>query len=222
MLEVALSRRMCCSRVCSASRYAGRPSASTETPTSRPGRCRSRPARDRHEAGVRAAVEQRDAEALRRADHDVGAELAGRLEQGEREQVGGDDGERAALVRGVDQRPRVEDPAGGAGVLHQHAGQRRPRAGRRRGRRRPPRCPSPRRGCGPPRWSAAARRRRPRTDRRRLRFARRTSVIASAAAVPSSSRLALAVGSPVRSPTTVWKLSSASSRPWEISGWYGV
>ena len=44
MLEVALSRRMCCSRVCSARRYAGRPSASTLTPTSRPGRCRSRPA----------------------------------------------------------------------------------------------------------------------------------------------------------------------------------
>ena len=27
---------------------------------------------------------------------------------------------------------------------------------------------------------------------------------------------------PVRSATIVWKLSSASSRPWEISGWYGV
>ena len=52
-----------------------------------------------------------------------------------------------------------------------------------------------------------------------LRLARRTSVIASATAVPSSRRLALAVGSPVRSPTTVWKLISASSRPWEISGW---
>ena len=51
------------------------------------------------------------------------------------------------------------------------------------------------------------------------RLARRTSVIASAAAVPSSSREALAVGSPVRSPTTVWKLIRASSRPWLISGW---
>ena len=55
-----------------------------------------------------------------------------------------------------------------------------------------------------------------------LRLARRTSVIASAAAVPSSSSEALAVGSPVRSPMTVWKVMSASSRPWEISGWYGV
>jgi hypothetical protein len=53
-------------------------------------------------------------------------------------------------------------------------------------------------------------------------FARRTRVIASAAAVASSSSDALAVGSPVRSPTMVWKFSSASSRPWEISGWYGV
>jgi hypothetical protein len=55
-----------------------------------------------------------------------------------------------------------------------------------------------------------------------LRFARLTSVIASAAAVPSSSSDALAVGRPVRSPTTVWKLISASRRPCEISGWYGV
>ena len=54
------------------------------------------------------------------------------------------------------------------------------------------------------------------------RLARRTRVIASAAAVPSSSSEALAVGRPVRSPTIVWKLSSASSLPWEISGWYGV
>ena len=53
-------------------------------------------------------------------------------------------------------------------------------------------------------------------------MARRTNVIASAAAVPSSSSDAFAVGSPARSLTTVWKFSSASSRPWEISGWYGV
>ena len=52
--------------------------------------------------------------------------------------------------------------------------------------------------------------------------ARRATVIASAAAVASSSSDALAVGSPVRSETIVWKFSSASSRPCEISGWYGV
>jgi hypothetical protein len=51
---------------------------------------------------------------------------------------------------------------------------------------------------------------------------RRASVIASATAVASSSIDAFAVASPVRSVTIVWKFSSASSRPWLISGWYGV
>ena len=52
--------------------------------------------------------------------------------------------------------------------------------------------------------------------------ARRASVIASAAAVASSSSDAPATGSAVRSATIVWKFSSASSLPCEISGWYGV
>jgi len=45
------------------------------------------------------------------------------------------------------------------------------------------------------------------------------SVIASAAAVASSSIDALAMAMPVMSHTIVWKLTSASSRPCEISGW---
>jgi hypothetical protein len=53
-------------------------------------------------------------------------------------------------------------------------------------------------------------------------FTRRSSVIASAAAVASSSMDALARSIAVRSLTIVWKLRSASSRPCEISGWYGV
>ena len=44
-------------------------------------------------------------------------------------------------------------------------------------------------------------------------------VIASAQAVASSRREALAISSPVRSETIVWKFRSASSRPWLISGW---
>jgi hypothetical protein len=44
-------------------------------------------------------------------------------------------------------------------------------------------------------------------------------VTASAAAVASSSRDALAMSKPVRSHTIVWKLRSASSLPWEISAW---
>ena len=38
-------------------------------------------------------------------------------------------------------------------------------------------------------------------------------------ALASSSSDAFATGSAVRSSTTVWKSSSASRRPWEISGW---
>ncbi len=49
--------------------------------------------------------------------------------------------------------------------------------------------------------------------------ARCASAMASAAAVPSSSSEALATSSPVRSQIMVWKLNSASSRPWLISGW---
>ncbi len=52
--------------------------------------------------------------------------------------------------------------------------------------------------------------------------ARRASCMASAAAVDSSSSEAPATSRPVRSVIIVWKFSSASSRPWEISGWYGV
>ena len=49
IFDVAFSRRMCCSRVCRARRYAGRPAVSIETPTRRPGRtrrCSSRVARN--------------------------------------------------------------------------------------------------------------------------------------------------------------------------------
>ena len=57
-----------------------------------------------------------------------------------------------------------------------------------------------------------------------IRFActRCSIVIASAAAVASSSSDALATSIPVRSLTIVWKLRSASRRPCAISAWYGV
>ena len=44
MLEVALSRRMCCSRVCIAMRYAGLPCESMLMPIMRPGILRASPA----------------------------------------------------------------------------------------------------------------------------------------------------------------------------------
>ena len=44
-------------------------------------------------------------------------------------------------------------------------------------------------------------------------------VIASAAAVPSSKRDALAMEKPVNSQIKVWKLNKASNLPWAISAW---
>ena len=68
------------------------------------------------EGGVRPAVAERHAEALRRADGDVRSELARRREQAEREQIGGND---HAHVRGVGafaQGAVVRDAAAGAGI----------------------------------------------------------------------------------------------------------
>ena len=69
--------------------------------------------------------------------------------------------------------------------------------------------------CG---WQSALTRKR----FERLRAMRRASAIASAAALASSSSDALARSMPVRSLTMVWKFTSASRRPCEISDWYGV
>ena len=119
-----------------------------ETPTSRPGRCRSRPARDGHVAGVRAAEEQRHAEALgwsrrRRRRRARPATRAASARAGRRRPR---PARRARAPASISRRgSRIR--AGGARVLQQHAEQRRRRAARRRGRRRRPRCPSPRRGC---------------------------------------------------------------------------
>lgn len=76
---------------------------------------------DGHIAGVRAAEAHGDAEALRGADRDVRAQLAGRGEQRQRQQIGGDGDDRAQPVRLLDDRLDVTDGAGGAGVLEQHA-----------------------------------------------------------------------------------------------------
>ncbi len=78
---------------------------------------------DRDVSRVRPAEEQRHAEPLAGAHRDVRAQLAGRREQGQREQVGGHRGQRAAGVRGLDQRPQVADDTRRAGELEQHAEQ---------------------------------------------------------------------------------------------------
>ena len=114
--------------------------------------------------GVRAAAAHRHAEALRRAAGDVGAELARRRDQGQREQVGGDDEGGAVGVdarrvaaqvvqRAAGRRPLGEDREVVA-ALDQRDPIRRPSwRGRPRGR-------AASRACAAPRSSADGRRRR--------------------------------------------------------------
>ena len=177
---------------------------------------------------MRAAVAQRHAEALRAADRDVGAELARRREQREREQIGRHGDQRAGVVRALGQVAASRGSAPSvAGYCSEHAED----VGRRRSRT-PSASPTthldaerPRRACAPPRSSAGGSPSDTRKPARRgssslgAGASACSMCIASAAAVASSSSEALATGSPVRSATIVWKLSSASSRPCEISAW---
>ena len=63
----------------------------------RPGRLAHEGFARREERRVRPAVAERHAEALRVADDDVGAHLAGRREQRQRQQVGRDRDQHAGL-----------------------------------------------------------------------------------------------------------------------------
>ena len=68
---------------------------------------------------MRAAESHRHAEALRRADSDVGAVLAGRGQKRQREEVGGDDGETALLLHAGDDRGGIPHATGCGRVLHE-------------------------------------------------------------------------------------------------------
>ena len=221
MLEVAFSRRMCCSRVCRASRRAGLPGRVDRDPHQT---ARQRPLvllAGGHETGVGTAEPERNAEPLGRADHGVGAQVARGLEQ--------------AAGRGGRWRPRRIRPT--------RVDRARPRA---RWSRIAPLLPgydssTPNTdvgveiGLGVADDDLDAQGLGAGADhldglgvgvgvdeegvRRLGRTARRAMVIASAAAVASSRSEALARSRPARSETIVWKLRSASSRPCEISGW---
>ena len=74
-----------------------------------------------HEGGVRAAIAHGHAKALAVADDDVRAKLAGRPQQDQRQQVGGDDHERARFMGAGSERLVIEHVAIGGRVLQQHA-----------------------------------------------------------------------------------------------------
>ena len=71
--------------------------------------------------GVRAAESHWHTEALGGAEGDVGADLAGRGDQRQRQQVRADGDQRAALVGLRHQRGPVDHRAAGAGQLRDHA-----------------------------------------------------------------------------------------------------
>src|SRR5437763_1819585 len=73
------------------------------------------------EGRVRTAVTERHAKTLCAANSDVHAEFAGRLEQGETEQVGSDDNQRAAAMRLFDKRPIIVNRSECVWVLNQRA-----------------------------------------------------------------------------------------------------
>ena len=70
---------------------------------------------------MRAAVAERHAETLRAADRDVRAEFAGRLQKGQRQQIRGDDHQRAGCVRLFHKRLAIVNRAERVGVLNQRA-----------------------------------------------------------------------------------------------------
>ena len=121
MLLVAFSRRMCCSRGLQREAQRGRPGVVDRHADEAAGDVALVLLAGGEEPGVRAAVAQRHAEALRGADDDVGAPLPRRDEQHQREQIGGDRHERALRVQVRHQLAVVADRTVGARVLEQHA-----------------------------------------------------------------------------------------------------
>ena len=75
----------------------------------------------REESGMRAAVAQRHAEALRAADHDIRPEFPGRFDQSEGEKIGRHDKGSADGVDAGGQVAVVVDPAIRGGILHEGA-----------------------------------------------------------------------------------------------------
>ena len=98
MLEVAFSRRMCCSR--SAEREPQRrTSLGVDAHPDDASRHRARSALvGREEPGVRAAESHRHAESLSRTDGDVGTQLSRGDGQQARQRIGGDDGDPTEFV----------------------------------------------------------------------------------------------------------------------------
>ena len=219
MFEVAFSRRMCCSRVCSAMRSAGRPAVSVLTPMIRPGSARAAPSCTAMNAACGPpkpiGTPKRCAEPMAMS---APSAPGGVVSTHARRSVATMAIPPAACTSSIAARQSTTAPV---------------EVGRLNSAPKQPSSTSPTSPTtssmptgsalvastaivwGWVSWCT--------TKRFESTFASRFAIaIASAAAVASSSREALATGSPVSSLTIVWKLSRASRRPWLISAWYGV
>ena len=125
--------------------------ASTDTPMMRPGMLAFvRILAGGEESGMGTAVAHGHAEALGVAHGDVGAQFAGRREQGQAEHIRGHGHEGARRVRALRQKARVvQHAAVGVRILHQRAEDARVEGEASHGRRPPPRCPAARPGSSP-------------------------------------------------------------------------
>ena len=70
---------------------------------------------------MRPAVAERHAKSLRVADHGVGAHLAGRNQQRQREEIGGDGDQATRLMGTIDQRTQITGFAVRVRILRQDA-----------------------------------------------------------------------------------------------------
>ena len=223
MLEVAFSRRMCCSRACRVSTYPAVPSTSTRLPDDP-----ARASAGRRRAGSAMsprygpAEVQVVAEGLPLRHRDVGAELAGRREHAERERV--EDLDRRGPRRRAPRRT-ARGPARGCRARSGAGRSRRPRrratsgAPPRPPRRRRPRArsPLPCRTCEASRRTAGRRPRRPApgpgpASPRHVHGLdeRGGAVVERGVATPRA---------PVSSQIIDWNSNSACSTPCDSSGW---
>ena len=232
MFEVALSRRMCCSRVCSARRYAGVPSASLDTPTRRPGilRCRESTQAMKPACGPpkNSGTPKRWAEPTAMSAPREPGEVTSTWASRSAATVTSAPASFAAEIRPLRSRIRPVDPGletttPTSGVSPAAAAKSAAVASLKSTTLTGMSAASARASvtvmdCW---WREESSSTTP-PCLAALVLPRAMSCTASATAVASSSRDAPAIGRPVRSCTMVWKFSRASRRPWEISGWYGV
>ena len=219
MLEVAFSRRMCCSRVCSAMRSAGFPSESVETPMMRPGICRFSSSRQAKKAACgppkpSGTPKRCVVPTTMSAPHSPG----GVSRASER---------RSAATMTAAPSPRARCAKAPWSITAPSVAgycRRKPKTGALKSNastsptttsmsRAAARVFTTSMVCG---WQWSETKKVLRSAPPAIPYA---IAMASAAAVPSSRSEALATGRPVRSTTIVWKLRSASRRPCAISAW---